>query len=515
VIATGHYLGDTGNYGNTLYTGIPSAVLKGSTTPFIENDEVLGELNAHFDGNYLSETSLLAAARAAGYATAVVGKTGPAAIQDLTGMTDPQTIVIDDAAGGGHGVPLTPEIADAIRALGLSPSVPKTSVPNIEQQAWLSTVATKIVLPKLAKNEKGFVLVFWSRDPDASQHGTTDSIGMLNPGINGPSAKAGVRNADNMLKALRQTLATLGVDKDTDIFVTADHGFSTVAKNSKTSAASKFPYRGAIAGEVPSGFLAIDLADALGVPLYDTTSKDLVDYKAGKIPSFGNGYVGSVDKPEIVVAANGGSGFIYLNGDKRRDNAERIVSILTKQDYTGGLFVDDALGDIPGTLPLSAINLSGAGKTPVPAIIVGYRSFVRPGCVPTLLCAAEISDTSLKMGQGMHGTFSRADTRNFMAAFGPGLRKQRVSQVPISNADIAPTLAKLLGISLPSKGSLNGRVIEEALDDGHTPRFRSLRRASRPAPNGFRTVLVYKTVGGTRYFDAGGMPGRIVGLPAK
>jgi hypothetical protein len=46
VIATGHGLGDTGDYGNTLYPGVwlsqpdqPAAA--GYLTPFLENDEVL------------------------------------------------------------------------------------------------------------------------------------------------------------------------------------------------------------------------------------------------------------------------------------------------------------------------------------------------------------------------------------------------------------------------------------------------------------------------------------------
>jgi arylsulfatase A-like enzyme len=65
-IATGHLLGDTGDFANTIYTG--SHVIN-SGTPFIEDDEVLAELDAHAGGNYLGEKSLLALARAHGFRT--------------------------------------------------------------------------------------------------------------------------------------------------------------------------------------------------------------------------------------------------------------------------------------------------------------------------------------------------------------------------------------------------------------------------------------------------------------
>src|SRR5215469_17886581 len=65
-MATGHYLGDTGDFSNTIYTGFPVGTAAGSVTPFIENDPILGEIDKHFDGNYVNEEAVLAAARGAG-----------------------------------------------------------------------------------------------------------------------------------------------------------------------------------------------------------------------------------------------------------------------------------------------------------------------------------------------------------------------------------------------------------------------------------------------------------------
>src|SRR5260221_8967725 len=69
-IATGHYLGDTGDFSNTIYTGWPVPSAGGTVTPFVENDAVLGDLDAHFGGNYLDEVSVLRLAHEKGYSTA-------------------------------------------------------------------------------------------------------------------------------------------------------------------------------------------------------------------------------------------------------------------------------------------------------------------------------------------------------------------------------------------------------------------------------------------------------------
>jgi len=519
-IATGHYIGDTGNFGNSLYVGKDS--LGKTATPFIEDNEILGQLNAAFGGNYLNEMSLLAAAREHGLATAAIGKTGPTAIQDITARDGTTTIVIDDSLGKPQGLPLSPDIAKAIAAAGLPLTAPKTSVPNIAQNAYMLAITTKAVLPKLKASNKPFVLVFWSRDPDASQHATKDSVGSLTPGINGPTGKAAIRNADNTFAGLMEALKEQGLADTTNVFITADHGFSTIGKtiDSRSSKAAGYDWKangdkteshGPV--DLRSGFVAIDLATEYDLPLFDPNLKRNVDYRAGHRPSYGNGFIGKDPKaPEVIVVANGGSDLIYLPTADAPKHVRRIVDFLTRQPYVSGIFVDDTFGAIPGALPMSAINYRGAAKTPQPAIIFSFASSLAPNCEPTLLCAVEFADTSLKTGQGMHGSFSRADTRNFMAATGPDFRAATSSPAPVSNADIAPTLAYVLGLTLPPKGTLTGRVLTEALKGGAPVPFARKRLQSPPATNGQITVLDWQTAGGRAYFDAGGVPGRTVGL---
>jgi hypothetical protein len=112
----------------------------------------------------------------------------------------------------------------------------------------------------------------------------------------------------------------------------------------------------------------------------------------------------------------------------------------------------------------------------------------------------------------MHGSFSRADTMNFMAAIGPSFRRGYLDNNPVSNADIGQTLARVLGLKIPFRGSLMGRVIEEALPGGPEPAVITQTLRAQPDGKGLATRLTYSQVGTTRYLSAAGFPGRTVGL---
>ena len=176
-----------------------------------------------------------------------------------------------------------------------------------------------------------------------------------------------------------------------------------------------------------------------------------------------------------------------------------------------GLFVDDSFGRIAGTLPLSAINMKSSALTPMPAIAANFRTF-SAGCEQPLTCSVEIADTGLQQGQGTHGSFSRADTMNFMAATGPDFKTGFIDEAPASNADVGKTLARILGLKIRDHGKLTGRVLSEAMPGGKVPRHVTETARSDPTATGLATVLNYQRVGKTRYFDAAGFPERTVGL---
>src|ERR1019366_8743487 len=114
-----------------------------------------------------------------------------------------------------------------------------------------------------------------------------DSLNMLTPGINGASSLAAIKNADDNLAQLRKTLDALGLAATTDIIVSADHGFSTISKQSKSSPAATEEYADVQKGLLPVGFLAIDIAKALELPLHDPDNNNA--FLVGPLPQQCNG----------------------------------------------------------------------------------------------------------------------------------------------------------------------------------------------------------------------------------
>jgi arylsulfatase A-like enzyme len=570
VIATGHGLGDTGDYSNTLYPGtwlgnpdVTAAV--GSTTPFLESDELLANLNAAFNGNYLGERTLLSVARENGFNVASVGKVGPTAIQQNEALAWDQfgylgasgAIVVDDSTGLAGGLPLPTEIVDALRDAKLPEEAPLrnngfgdtsrwsngfsgdaqisgTLDANRVQQQWFTDVATKVLLPRFTADTKPFVLVFWSRDPDGSQHNEGDSLQNLAPGINGDTAKRGLQNADRCLKQVLDFLdAHPSVKANTDVLITSDHGFATVSRrevaadgtqSSEISAVMEYELIGKEKpepkGTLPTGFLAVDLGIREHLRVFDPAVRATAGSSAylevvlggekSQHPSTGSALLGKtverVDGSDatLIVAANGGSDLVYVPSGSA-DIVHKTIDILMQLDYVGGLFVDDrycaAPSDCPGSLPLSAIGLTGHSAVPRPAIVVTYKVFYR--VAGDLQSAAQVSDTTLQEGQGMHGGFGRDQTYNNMAAMGPDFKAGYVDEAPAGNIDIAPTLAHLLGLQMPSVGGIRGRVLEEGLAGGEAPEAAARKvLVSAPDGDGWSTLLEYQELRGTRYYDS-------------
>jgi Type I phosphodiesterase / nucleotide pyrophosphatase len=526
-MATGHHLGDTGDFSNTIYTGYPVGPAEGTVTPFLEINPVIIDADEHFGGDYLNEETVLKMARAKRFSTAAIGKVGPTLIFDHTdklGSDGAHSIVIDDATGSKTGVPLSEEVKAALAKAGLplatpargdngksgDAKTPGTTVPNTAQQAYFADVATKVLLPMFKARNKPFLMVFWSRDPDGSQHNQGDSLNTITPGINGPTSLAGLRNADDNLARLRKALDELGLAASTNIIVASDHGFSTISKQSRTSPSAKISYQDTPKDFLPLGFVAIDLAKALDLPLFDPNDRN-APVAGDAYPKAGNALIGKDPaKPDLVVATNGGSDLIYLpNRDKKL--AQRTIVALLEQDYVSGLFVDDSLGRFPGTLPLSQIGLKGKAVTPTPSIVVSFRSYAT-ACDEPVNCSVEVADTVLRQGQGMHGSFGRGDTLNFMAAIGPDFKAGYADPLPVNNADVGMTIAHLMGLRSSHAGGLTGRVISEALPNGIIPKAFDGTVASKPAANGLKTVVKFQRVLSQRYFGAAGFPGRTVGL---
>jgi arylsulfatase A-like enzyme len=567
-IATGHGLGDTGDYSNTIYPGTwlakpdPTAAT-GTIVPFLENDELLADMNSTFNGNYLGERTLLSMAKEKGFNVAAIGKIGPTGIQqiesvvwdDFGNLSSNGAIVIDDSTGQANGFPLSPEIVDALNAAKLpldaplrtngfgessqwnngfsgDAQVPGTLAADRVQQQWLADVTTKVVLPKFAEEKKPFVLLFWSRDPDATQHNQGDSLQNLSPGINGDTSKLALRNADHCLKQLLDWLdANPAIKENTDVVVTSDHGFATISRRevaqgtvtSEPSAALTYELaakeKPEPMGTLPAGFLAVDLGLWMHLRVFDPAVRAtagssvyqevVLSGERSQHPTGGSALLGESVKrvdgsdAQIIVAANGGADLLYVPSGSA-ETVHQAVATLAQLDYVGGIFVDDRYcaspADCAGALAMSAVGLVGTSKVPRPAIAVSFKRFTqRAG---DLQSVAQVSDTTLQEGQGMHGGFGREQTLNNMAAMGPDFKHGYVDELPMGNIDIVPTLAHLLGFEMPAVGTLKGRVVEEALAQGKTEtKAPEKTMVSAPAGNGLRTLLEYQVKDGVAYYD--------------
>ena len=576
-IATGHGLGDTGDYSNTLYPGIwltkpENLDNTGYLTPFIENDPILANMNAAFNGNYLGEPTLLGTAQAAGFNVAAIGKLGPTAIQQVDQvhwnsygvLSAGSAILIDDATGTASGFFLPNDLREQLEAAGVPADAPTrtngyaetsqqansftgdaktpgTLAANYTQQQWYADVITKGLLPRFAADAaaktgaKPFVLLFWSRDPDGTQHNQGDSLQSLSPGINGDSSKRALRNADHDLKQILDYLdANPALKATTDVVLTSDHGFATISRReiaadstttNAVSGALEYELVGKeaaqIRGTLPTGFLAVDLAVRGSMRLYDAAVRStgsapsafqevIVGGEKSQHPSSGSALLGTTiqridgSDARIIVATNGGSDLLYIpSGDEKI--VQSTLSLLTQLDYIGGIFIDDKFcptpAACPGALPLSAVGLVGSSKIPRPAIVVTYKVFYQhPG---DLLSAAMISDTNLQEGQGQHGGFGREQTFTNMAAIGPDFKQGYADQIPAGNIDLAPTFAHILGLDLAGNGTLKGRVLSEALTQAAAPAAPAAVKllVSAPTASGNRTVLQFQEQNGVRYYD--------------
>ena len=556
-IATGHYPGDTGQFSNQIFIGRPVFATgalgqqPGTVAPDVEDPFVLADINQRFGGNYIREASLLAYARSYGYNTAALGKTGPATAQDLSEasaqrgrMRNPTTIILEGATGTDRAIPLTADTIELLKRAGLPLAPPPRDQPagtnttpgvrtaNVAHQQWFADAATTAILPAFARSAEPFILVFWSGDPDHTQHAQGDSLNQLVPGINGATSKAAIQNADRNLKQILDYLdANHDVRDNTNLFVTSDHGFSTVSRRDVDAAgratrsySAGLRYTDADGrqevndGFLPIGFLAIDLAHELNLPLFDPEHPFVDDRGARRYekvdPLRAKPMAGIRQRPDTASALIGGTGraelpldadvivaqtSIYVPGNDWA-LVQRIARFLTTQDYVGGLFVNDRAGRPAGTLRMSDVGLTGSATTPKPAIVVSFRSFPLDPKNPFM--TGIIVGSTRQHGQGDHGSLARANTFNNMAAIGPDFKRRFVNQSPVSNADIQPTLAHVMKMKIPTLGTVRGRVMTEALVGGPAAtRFAPGILRSSPSADGYSTVLMYQVADRRVYFD--------------
>jgi arylsulfatase A-like enzyme len=507
--ATGAFPGPIGFYGNSFYApGGEGLNAKGEAADFqdpiyTEDYAVLRDLDRHEDGALLEVPTLLATAHKAGLTTAVIGKSGPAFLQDYklpnvggnNVLLDENTVLplafARELQDAGYKLPAHTAYTYDARQLQLredndspteagklaklkdgvtSDATAAGETTPGPANAWMMQVYLDEVLPR----HRPDVSIVWLRNPDTTQH---------QYGVGSPEFHLALQAQDALLGQLEAKLRELGMAEDTNLIVVSDHGHSNVA-----GPAALFPLRAINDGRVAgidkewgfsvsgsvrmaddltrAGFHAYDGEGCLyapvmsgiradGTPLHPTRYDDdgRVCGKPGPYTTPSYVVPDVLPKDAVVIAPNDGTDYLYV---PTHDAAvvRRVVRFLQSRAVVNTVFVARRYGAIPGTLPAEAVHLENARRGP--DIIISYAWDA--DAVVQGFPGTEVGTVSTERGQ--HGSFSPRDVHNTLIASGPDFQRAMRDPLPSGNVDLAPTLAALLNLPLPSA---QGRVLHEAL----------------------------------------------------
>ncbi len=502
--ATGAYPATSGFYGNTIWVQGPADAGRSGTGAsvdlwqpiFTEDYGVLDTLDGFYGGHLLEVGTLFEAAQDAGLSTAAVGKVGAAYLFDRRrgGWILEERLVwprplLEALRDAGLPLPHYTPLAygEPVDARSPDPTKPGPVVrladgvtgdpsrgllsPSAADNAYLMGALTQVLLPVVRPR----LVVVWLRNPDTTEHAY------------GPGSTAyrdALHSQDQLLGQLRAAVERLGLSAATDVLVVSDHAHSSVS-----GPLDLFPLRGladggvvgedlagySVSGEVRTADL-INRAD-LGLHAFDGLGCVFSPVLSGILASGVRVYPGlrCGEKPgttlvpkvpaglgptDVVVVPNGGSDSLHVPSHDPHV-VQTLVRFLQSRQEFGPIFVARRYGSLPGTLPLDLIRVEPRSGERTPDVLVSFAWDAQA----MVLGMPGTEWSSPSEARGMHGTFSPRDVHGTLVAAGPHFRRGFHDTLPSGNVDVAPTVAKLLGLRLPAA---DGRVLEEAVVDGPT-----------------------------------------------
>lgn len=369
------------------------------------------------------------------------------------------------------------------------PSATQQSPYNKSNRYLMQTYLTQV----LAQHNPT-LSVIWLRDPDTTEH---------NYGVGSPSYYTALKNQDRLLGQLLTKLNALNLRDKTDLIIASDHSHSNVSGPLQLFPL-RFIHNGIVSvpdinGYSSSGdFRPADLLSRAGFHAYDGHGCEYDPVLSGIKADSSLVYPIQVDKsasicqkntkmqdnyghrhqlmgriyttpsykiphelPQdaIIVANNGGSTYLYVVNHTKQ-LVKKVVRYLQSRQEFGAIFIADAYGEIPGTLPMSVVHIQKTRNTN-PDIIVGsnYDDNVSIRGIPG------IEFNSCGPDRGMHGSFSRTDVHNTLIAIGKDFKQGFEDSLPTGNIDLAPTIAYLLKLKLPKT---DGRILFESLKNSRS-----------------------------------------------
>jgi arylsulfatase A-like enzyme len=324
----------------------------------------------------------------------------------------------------------------------------KKSDVGIPSVLWTERVLRDYVIPTLRRG----VIVDWMTEPDGSQHQF---------GVGSPQSLAALKTTDEQIGLLLAKLRQFGLERTTDVVVTADHGF----------------------GAEPE---TVDLNGALQATGHAS---------------------------DIIVASNGASVLLYA----KNHSADVIRAAATQLEKTEGvdlLFTTATapangtvqcrpaqdLGWVPGTFSLELIHECNPSRG---ADIIGtfqWSSEKNPFGFSGMQKIATTSAQRGVPGRSGHGGLNPFMVHTPMLFWGPDFRRQATSSAPVANYDLAPTLLQLEGVAVPD--TMRGRVINEAFaKGGKEPESRA--RSVTARAGSYCAAIQLTQVGDRTYVDFG------------
>lgn len=196
---------------------------------------------------------------------------------------------------------------------------------------------------------------------------------------------------------------------------------------------------------------------------------------------------------DIVVT----EGAINFRGPVDQARVREVVADLQARPEVGAIFTRPASpgssqGSVPGTLSFAVAKWNHPRAAEI--MISGNWTEEKN--------ANGFPGKTTQGGVAGHGTSSPYDIHNTLMAIGPDFRTQATSAVPTSNADLAPTLLRLLGLRVPR--SMTGRPIEEGLVKGPDPARVPVTHTSetaRTADGSYEVTVHLSTAAGRTYVD--------------
>jgi predicted AlkP superfamily pyrophosphatase or phosphodiesterase len=405
----------------------------------VDSNELIRATDARTQGRFIAVPTLAEIIRRAGQTTAIAGTKTVALLHDRAERDIHE-----------HGCCVNVFAGQTLPGMSLDKlsatigPFPIKTMPNHAQDKWSTASLTDF----LWKENLPTFSLLWLSEPDYTQHATA-------PGS--PEARAALKSSDDNLAALLRFLDQRKLRASTDIFVVADHGFST------TSA------RVAVAAK-----------------LRDAGFNARREFEAAPV------------KGDIVVAGNGGAVLLYVI-ERDPDVTRRVVEWLQQQDFPGVIATKEKFR---GTLTLDKLRIH-VPEPPDIVVSMRWTGDKSPHDLAGMLIAD--GNPAVTGVGGHHGSLSAYDMRSTLIAHGPDFRRGMVNQLPSGNVDLAPTVLWLLGIEPP--GRPDGRILLEAIA-GSTMKLPPIEMETLEASREFEKSIWQQYVrvtkfAGTVYFTEG------------